>query len=248
MSGHSKWHSIKHKKGATDAKRGKLFTRLLKEVLIAARMGGGDPDANPRLRAAIQAAKDANMPKDNISRAVKRATGEMDGVNYEDFTFEGYGPGGTAFLVEGSTDNRNRTTPEIRFIFSKLGGNLGETGCVAWMFSRRAVIVAEFDGMDEDAAMEIALEAGADDFEFEDGIAEIKAASDELLSVREGLEAKGVKILEAVVRSIPANTVKVEGKAAETLIKLVNALEDQDDVTSVAGNYELDPALAEQLS
>ncbi len=248
MSGHSKWHSIKHKKGATDAKRGKLFTRLLKEVMISARMGGGDPDANPRLRAAIQAAKDSNMPKDNINRAVKRATGEMDGVSYEDFIFEGYGPGGTAFLVEGSTDNRNRTTPEIRFIFSKLGGNLGETGCVAWMFSRRSVIVAEFEGLDEDAAMEIALEAGADDFEFEEGIAEIMAAPDELMSVREGLEAKGVKILEATVRSIPANTVKVEGKAAETLVKLVNALEDQDDVTSVAGNYELDPDLAEQLS
>ena len=201
MSGHSKWASIKHKKGATDAKRGKLFTRLLKEIMIAAKMGGSNIDGNPRLRAAIQSAKDANMPKDNMEKAIKRGAGELPGVTYEDFSFEGYGHGGVAILVEGSTDNKMRTTPEIRHIFAKYGGNLGENGCVAWMFNKKGTILVSAEGQDEDALMETVLEAGAEDLESGDGVYQITCAPENLLAVREGLEAKGIKIESAEVRN-----------------------------------------------
>lgn len=248
MSGHSKWASIKHKKGALDAKRGRLFTRILKEITVAARMGGGDPEANPRLRTAVQAAKDANMPKDNMEKAIKRGTGEMAGVSYEDFVFEGYGQGGVAIIVEGTTDNRNRTTPEIRHTFTKHGGNLGEVGCVSWMFSKKGVISAPSEGQAEDHVMECALEAGADDMETGDGVYAITTPPEAMLAVREALEAKGIKIESAEVQQVPKNTVRVEGKDAEKLLKLISALEEHDDVNKVAANFDIDPELVEQLS
>lgn len=247
MSGHSKWHSIKHKKAAVDAKRGKLFTKLLKEIMVAARMGGSDLNANPRLRTAAQAARDANLPKDNLERAIKRGAGELEGVTYEDFAFEGYGPGGVAIMVIGSTDNKNRTTPEIRHAFGKHGGNLGESGCVGWMFKRKGVIIVDGEGKDEDEAMEIALEAGADDFEAADGMFRVTTAPDDVQTVREALEAKKMKIESSGVEQVPQNTVKVEAKDAEKVLRLVSVLEDHDDVQSVYGNYDIAPELVEQF-
>jgi YebC/PmpR family DNA-binding regulatory protein len=247
MSGHSKWHSIRHKKAAVDSKRGKMFTRFLKEITIAAKMGGGDPAANPRLRTAIQTAKDGNMPKDNIEKAIKKGTGELPGVTFEDFSFEGYGPSGVAVLVEGSTDNRNRTTPEIRHLFTKYGGSLGETGCVAWMFSKKGIILVSAEGQNEDKVMEAALEAGAEDFSVEDETFQITTAPEDLMDVREKLEASGLKIESANVAHIASNTIKVEGKDAEKLVKLISSLEDHDDVTNVAANCDIDAELIEQL-
>lgn len=245
MSGHSKWHSIKHKKAAVDAKRGKLFTKLIKELEVAARMGGSDIDANPRLRTAIQTAKDANMPKDTMERAIKKGAGELEGVSYEDFTFEGYGQAGVAIMVEGSTDNKNRTTPEIRHAFSKYGGNLGEVGCVGWMFDKRGVIYAPAEGKSEDEVMEIALEAGAEDFEAEEDYFKITTPWEDMMDVREGLEAKGLKVESASIEQIPQNTIKVEGADVNKLLKLIGILEDHDDVTNVAANYDIDPELIE---
>ncbi len=248
MSGHSKWHSIKHKKGALDAKRGRLFTKLLKEVAVAARMGGSDVDANPRLRTAVQAAKDANMAKDTLERAIKKGAGELEGVNYEDFALEGYASGGVALIITGSTDNKNRTLPEIRYIFTKHGGNLGEVGCVGFMFDRKGVIIATAEGKSEDEAMEIALEAGAEDFEGSDGVYRILTAPNDVQSVREAIEAKGMKIDSAKADLIPKNSVRVEARDAEKVLKLIAALEDHDDVNSVAANYDIDPELIEQFS
>ena len=248
MSGHSKWHSIKHKKAATDAKRGRLFTRIQKEVVVAARMGGGDIEGNPRLRAAVQAAKDGNMPKDNIEKAIQRGTGDLSGVSYEDFTFEGYGQAGVALMVEGSTDNRNRTTAEIRHLFGKHGGNLGEVGCVAWIFPKKGFILVPEEGHDEEAVMDCALEAGAEDFEVEEGMIQITAPPEDLFKIREALESKGIKVASAKVERIPTTTVRAEGRDAEKLLKLANALEDHDDVTSVSINAEIDFDLIEQLS
>ncbi len=248
MSGHSKWHSIKHKKGALDAKRGKLFTKLLKEIIVAARMGGSNLDGNPRLRTAVQAARDANMPKDNLERAIKKGAGELQGVSYEDFVFEGYGSGGVALMISGSTDNRQRTTPEIRHIFGKHGGNLGEVGCVSWMFTKKGTIIATAEGMSEDAAMEAALDAGAEDFEADEGDFRILTRPEDLQAVREKLEAKGMKIESAKAELIANNNVKVEAKDAEKLLRLINALEDHDDVSSVSGNYDIAPELVEQFS
>lgn len=248
MSGHSKWHSIKHKKGAADAKRGRIFTRIIKEIVIAARLGGGNPDGNPRLRTAVMAARDANMPKDNIDRAIKKGTGELPGVQIEEFTYEGYGAGGVAFLVDVTTDNRNRTTGEIRHAFGKHNGNLGESGSVSWMFERKGQIYVDGGGKSEDAMMEIALECGADDIEAdEDGNFLITTDPHALQDVREALETKGVKIESAEVNKVPKNTVKVEGKEAEQVLKLMNILEDHEDVQKVSANFEIDDAVLAQF-
>lgn len=247
MSGHSKWASIKHKKAATDSKRGKLFTKIIKEIVIAAKMGGGDPNANPRLRTATQAARDANMPKDNVEKAIKKGTGELEGVSFTDFTFEGYGPGGVALYIEGTTDNRNRTTPELRHIIGKFGGNLGETGCVAWMFDKTGIILVPSEGQDEDQVLESALEAGAEDMETTDEYYRISTPGNDMMAVREQLEAAGIKVESAGVEDIPQNTVKVEGKEAERVLKLVSALEDHDDVNSVSANFDIEESLIEQF-
>lgn len=247
MSGHNKWSTIKHKKGAQDAKRGKLFTRIIREIAVAARQGGGDPAGNPRLRTAIAQAKDANMPKDNIEKAIKKGTGELEGASYEDFVIEGYGPGGTAIIVEGTTDNKNRSLPEIRHLFGKHNGNMGETGCVAWMFETRGVIYIPTEGQDEDTVMECALEAGAEDMETEEDYFTIKTPPEEFFNVREALEAKGVKVESGSVQRIPSATVPLEGKDAEKVLKLVNALEDHDDVSNVYANFEIDAELIEQM-
>lgn len=240
MSGHSKWHSIRFKKAAADAKRGKMFTKIIKEIIIAARMGGGDADMNPRLRTAIQSAKDANMPKDNIERAIKRGTGELEGVNYEDFIYEGYGPNGVAIFVEGTTDNTNRTTPEIRHIFGKYGGNLGESGCVGWMFTRKGIISIDAENVDEDALTEIAIEAGAEDLEREDDHFTITTEPNDLESVRAVIESRDVKVRSSEIAMIPNSTVKIEDeKPASTLLKLLNALEEQDDVSKVSANFDI---------
>lgn len=248
MSGHSKWASIKHKKGAADAKRGRIFTRIIKEIVIAARLGGGNPDGNPRLRTAVLAARDANMPKDNIDRAIKKGTGELPGVHIEEFTYEGYGAGGVAFLVEVTTDNRNRTTGEIRHMFGKHNGNLGESGSVSWMFERKGQIYVDGGGKSEDAMMEIGLECGADDIEAdEDGGFMITTDSNAMHEVRDALEAKGVKIESAEISMIPKNTVRAEGKEAEQVMKLLSALEDHDDVQKVSANFDIDEAIMAQF-
>ena len=248
MSGHSKWSSIKHKKGAADAKRGKLFSRILREISIAARMGGSNMDGNARLRAVIQAAKDANMPKDNIDRAIAKGAGELKGITYEDFTVEGYGQAGVALIIEGTTDNHNRTMPEIRHMFAKYGGTLGEQGSVAWMFERKGIILVSAEGHDEDTVMECALEAGAEDMSTDDGLYHITTASEDIQAVRDALEAAQIKIESANVELIPKNTVKVEGKNVEKILNLISAMEDHDDVSSVAANFDIDPELIEQLS
>ena len=248
MSGHSKWATIKHKKGAIDAKRGKLFTKILREITIAAKMGGSDMNTNPRLRTACQSARDSNMPKDTIERAVKKGAGELEGISYEDFTFEGYASGGVAIMFIGATDNKKRTTPEIRHALAKHGGNLGETGCVSYMFDRKGVIIADAGSKTEDEMMEISLEAGADDFELSEGICRITCAPETIQSVREAVEAKGLKIESAKVEFVPKSTIKVEDKDAERVLKLISALEDHDDVSEVYANYDISPELMEKFS
>ena len=247
MSGHSKWHSIKHKKAVVDAKRGALFTKVIKELVIAARMGGGDPAGNPRLRTAIQAARDVNMPKDNIERAVKKGAGELEGVSYEDFSFEGYGQGGVALMVEGTTDNMNRTAPEIRHTFAKYGGSLGEPGCVGWMFHKKGVIVVAAEGKDEDAVMEAALEAGADDFANEGAIFKILTDPHQIEAVRKALEEGSIEVSGSGVENIPDNTVDVDGDHARKLLRLIEMLEEHDDVSAVSANYHIDDALFAEL-
>ncbi len=248
MSGHSKWHSIKHKKAAVDAKRGAKFTKIIKEIVVAARMGGGDPNGNPRLRSAIQAARDASMPKDNIDRAVKKGSGELAGVSYEDFCFEGYGHGGVAILVEGTTDNKNRTTPEIRHLFAKYGGNLGEVGCVGWMFKKKGIIRIPAEGLSEDQVMEAAIEAGTDDFVNQGDLFEVVTSPEALQQVREALESQNIPIASSTVENVPENTVKVEGEDARKLLKLIEMLEEHDDVNSVSANYDIDDEVIEQMS
>ncbi len=245
MSGHNKWSTIKHKKAREDAKRGKLFTKIIREITVAAREGGGDPDANPRLRAAIQAAKAANMPADNIKRAIQRGTGELPGVSYEPVTYEGYGPGGVAVLLEVLTDNRNRTTAEIRHLFSKYGGNLGENGCVSWIFSRKGVLlVAKAGGPEEDELLELALEVGAEDLDTEDpDYFRVVTAPDQLHQVKDRLEAAGVTVETAQFEMEPSTTVRLEGKKAEQMIKLMNAFDDHDDVQNVWANFDIDDEL-----
>ena len=248
MSGHSKWSSIKHKKGATDAKRGKIFSKLIKEITVAARMGGsGDPAANPRLRTAIAAAKAENMPKDNIDRAIKRGTGDMDGVNYEESIYEGYGPGGAAVLVESLTDNKNRAVADIRHIFGKNGGNLGENGCVAWMFDKKGYMSVDKKDMDEDALMEIALEAGAEDIREDNGLFEVITEPGDFETVRDALDAKSVKYSDAEVTMLPQNTTSLQGKDAELMIRLMEALDDCDDVQKVYTNADIPEELVDSL-
>ena len=248
MSGHSKWSSIKHKKAAVDAKRGKAFTKLIKELTIAARMGGSDPNGNPRLRSAMQAARDGNMPLDTITRAVKKGAGELEGVSYEDFTIEGYGQGGVAILPEGTTDNKNRTMPELRHLFGKMGGSMGEQGCVGWMFNRKGVILIPAEGRNEDEMMEAALEAGADDLIGSPEMFRVTTDPNDVEKVRKALEAKGLKVESSAVENIPTTTIKVEGEDVPKLLRLLDALEDHDDVSSVSANYEIDDALIEQYT
>jgi len=248
MSGHSKWATIKRKKAATDQARGKVFSKYIKEITIAARHGGGDPDTNPRLRTAIQAAKSVNMPAANIERAVKRGSGEIEGAHYEETHYEGYGPGGAAILVEVATDNRNRTTGDVRNIFTKNGGKLGEAGSVAHLFKPHGMIVVERAAISEDALMEAALEAGADDVTSEGESFEILTTPARMDAVREALEARKIPIASAEFTRLAALHVPVEGKEAETLLRLVEALEDHDDVQKVYSNFDISEDVMARIS
>ncbi len=247
MSGHNKWSSIKHKKAKEDAKRGKIFTKLIREITIAARQGGGNPENNPRLRQAIVAAKAANMPSENIERAIKRGTGELEGVNYEEVIYEGYGPGGVAILVEVTTDNKNRTVAEVKKLFSKAGGSLGEPNSVAWMFDARGLIEVECDGSREDELMEAALDAGAEDVEGLEGVYNIYTSPSDLANVTDALTQAGFKVLSSKVAKLPKSTVKVSGKHAQSLLKLLEALEDHDDVQNVWSNFDIDESELESI-
>ena len=239
MSGHSKWSSIKHKKGATDAKRGKIFTKLIKEITVAARFGGGDPAANPRLRTAIQAAKSENMPKDNIERAIKKGTGELEGVNYEESIYEGYGPGGAAIFIESLTDNKNRAVADIRHLLSKAGGNLGSNGCVAWIFEKKGYIVVENDAVDEDTLMEVAIDAGAEDVREDDSNYEIITDPKDFEAVKAAIEAQSLPYIAAEITMLPQSTVNLQGKEAEQMVSLMETLEDCDDVQKVYTNADI---------
>ena len=240
MSGHSKWATTKRKKAAIDAKRGKMFTKLIKEITIAAREGGGDPAGNPRLRLAIDNAKAANMPADNIDRAIKKATGELEGQSYSELTYEGYGPGGVAMLVEVVTDNKNRTVAEVRHLFSKGGGNLGETGSVAWMFERKGIITLQKQGKKEEEILEIVLDEGAEDLQTEDEFFEVQTSIENFEPVRKALIDEGISIENAALQWIAKNTINVSGETAETMIKLIESLEDNDDVQNVFTNADFD--------
>ena len=240
MSGHSKWASIKHKKGAADAKRGKLFTRIIKELTVAARDVGGDPDTNPRLRTVIADAKAANMPADNIKRAIRRGTGEEPGVSYEEVTYEAYGPGGAALLIECMTANTNRAVGEVRHLLSKHNGNLGTTNSVAWMFEKHGYIVVEKSGVDEETLMTAAIEAGADDFKDEGDSWEIISTPELFEGIRVAVTATGVQPMSAQIAMLPQNLVKLEGKQAQQMIKLMDVLEDQDDVQNLWSNFDID--------
>jgi YebC/PmpR family DNA-binding regulatory protein len=246
MSGHSKWSSIKHKKAAKDAKKGKLFTKLIKEITVAARMGGGDINANPRLRTAVFAARAASMPSDNIERAIKKGTGELEGVAYEEVQYEGYGPSGAAILVQVLTDNKNRTVSEIRRLFSKYGGNLGESGCVAWMFDKKGLITVDKSHVDEDRLMSLALDVGAEDVRDEDGHYEVVTRPEDFERVREHLEKEKVAMVTAQVSMIPKSTVTVDERHVEQILKLTEELEDHDDVQSVAANFDIPNELMEK--
>ncbi len=247
MSGHSKWHTIKHKKGALDAKRGKLFTRLIKEIVIAAR-NGGDPDANPRLRTAITAAKAVSMPADNIKRAIMRGTGELQGDQIEEIMFEGYGPGGVAVLVSTATDNRNRTVSEIRHMFGKHGGNLGEQGSVSWMFKRKSQIIIEKDKADEDTVMGLILEAGGEDLRDEGETWAVLSDPSAHEAMVDALAKAGIETVQAEVSYVPDNYIKVEGAGARAMMKLSEALEDHDDVQNVYSNFDFDEAEVEAMA
>jgi YebC/PmpR family DNA-binding regulatory protein len=242
MSGHSKWHSIKHKKGATDAKRGKLFTKFIKEITVAARTGGGDPDANARLRKAILDAKAGNMPNDTIDRAVRRGTGAEDGVTYDEITYEGYGPGGVAMLIEAMTDNRNRTVAEIRHIFSKNGGNLGESGSVGWLFEKKGYIVVDKAAKPEEELFDIAIEAGADDVRDDEDNVEIITSPENFEGVQSAIKAAGIEPQLAEVSMVPQTYIKLEGGSAQTMLRLMEAMEDHDDVQKVYANFDIDEA------
>lgn len=249
MSGHSKWATIKRKKGAIDAKRGQVFTRLIKEITVAARAGGGDIEGNARLRSAVTTAKAQNMPKDNIVRAIKKGTGEIAGEIYEEILYEGYGPGGVAVLVECMTDNRNRTVADVRHYFAKSNGNLGENGCVAWMFEKKGQIQIEKKNITEDALMDLALEAGAEDVLEDDGEFQVLTSPEDFEAVREALEKAGLVLLSSSVAMIPKNTIEVtEESVARSLMKLLENLEDHDDVQNVFANFDIDDALVEQIS
>ncbi|MDM8543605.1 YebC/PmpR family DNA-binding transcriptional regulator [Desulfococcaceae bacterium HSG9] len=239
MSGHSKWSTIKHKKGAADAKRGKIFTKLIKEITVAARMGGGDLDSNPRLRTAVQAAKSENMPKDNIERGIKKGTGELEGVNYEEATFEGYGPGGAAVLVESLSDNRNRTVADIRHIFAKCGGNLGENGCVSYLFDQKGYIVVEQSAVDEDTLMEITLDAGAEDMREDGDNFEIITAPADFEAVKTAVDNASIACIAGEVTMLPHTNTDLQGKEADQMVRLMDMLDDCDDVQKVYTNADI---------
>ena len=240
MSGHSKWHTIKHKKGAADAKRGKVFTRIIKELTVAARQGGGDADANPRLRTIVAEAKSVNMPADNIKRAIQRGTGELPGVSYEEVTYEGYGPGGAALIIETLTDNRNRTVGEMRHLLSKYGGNLGEANSVAWMFEKKGYIVVDKAKVDEETLMAAALDAGADDLRDDGDTWEVMSAPDTFQQVLEAVKGMGVEPAAAEVAMLPQNYVKLEGRPAQQMVKLMEAIEEHDDTKKVWSNADIE--------
>ena len=246
MSGHSKWANIKHRKGAADARRGKIFTKLIKEITVAARMGGGDINANPRLRAAVMAAKAENMPKDNWERAIKKGTGELEGVSYEESTYEGYGPGGAAILIDSLTDNKNRAVSEIRHAFSKHGGNMGENGCVAWMFDKKGYLVVEKSAVEEDRLMETALEAGAEDVRDDGDNFEVICEPDDFEAVKEAVEKASIEYVVAEVTMVPQNITPLEGANAQRMVRLMEALEDCDDVQKVYTNADLPDDLEEE--
>lgn len=247
MSGHSKWHNIKLRKGKQDAVRSNLFTKLAREIIVAARAGGGNPDANMRLRLAVQKARENSMPQDNIKRAIQRGTGEIEGAQYEEVTYEGYGPGGVAVLVQCLTDNRNRTVAELRVVFSRNGGSLGESGCVAWMFDQKGVLTISKDGLDEDKLMELALEAGAEDIQTEDEVYEVTTAPGDFMAVRQSLEDAGLKFEEAELAMVPKNTVRVEGKAAGQVLRMMDAFDELDDVQRAFANFDIPDEVMETL-
>jgi len=248
MSGHSKWHNIRLKKGKMDAERGKIFTKLSREIIMAARAGGGNPDANLRLRMAIQKARENSMPQEKIKNAIQRGTGELEGANYEELTYEGYGPSGVAVLVECATDNRNRTVAEVRNIFSKCGGNLGESGSVGWQFNRRGLISVGKDGATEDGVMEAAIEAGAEDVKVEEETFDVLTAPEDFTAVREALEGTGLKVVSADVTMLPSTTVRVDGGDAQKMLRLMDSLEDHDDVQNVYANFDIDEKVLASLA
>ena len=248
MSGHSKWATIKRKKAATDSVRGKIFSRLVKEITVAAKMGGGDADANPRLRTAIDAAKRDNMPVANIERAIQRGTGELPGVTYEEMTYEGFGPGGGAILVQATTDNRRRTVAEIRKLFERRGGNLGEPNTVAWMFKQAGYFLVDVARVEEDVLLEVALEAGADDVSMQGGMYEIKTAPTQFHIVMKGLEEAGITCETQELAMLPQNLITLEGRDAERCLQLMEVLDDHDDVQNVWSNVDLDEAVVEQIA
>ena len=248
MSGHSKWAQIKRKKAVVDAKRGQVFTKIIKEITVAARLGGGDEDANPRLRQAVLSAKAANMPADNVKRAVQKGTGELPGISYEEAMFEGYGPGGVAIMVEVTTDNRKRTVAELRHLITKHGGNLGETGCVAWMFNKKGLITVEKNGVNDESLLDSILTGGGDDFSDEDDVYVVESTPDQMISVREQLEADGFSVISSEIMMTPQNSVSIESETAKKVIQLLEALDDHDDVQKVSANFDFDDAAIEKVS
>jgi YebC/PmpR family DNA-binding regulatory protein len=248
MAGHSKWANIKYRKEAADARKGKLFSKLAKEITVAAREGGGDPEANPRLRHAIEKAREANMPRDNIEKAIKRGTGEIPGVNYEQVVYEGYGPGGVAVLIEALTDNRNRTTSEIRNIFTKKGGNMAGAGSVSWIFHRKGLITVEKSACDEDTLLSIAIEAGAEDMKTEKDVYEITTAPENFEKVRDALKEKNIPIQNAEITMLPSNYIKLEGQTAKQILSLMDALQSHDDVQQVYANFDIPDEIIEEMA
>ena len=239
MSGHSKWSTIKHKKGATDAKRGKIFTKVIKEITVAARIGGGDVDGNPRLRLAVQKAKEVNMPQENVTRAIKKGTGELEGVQYQEISYEGYGPGGVAIFMEVMTDNKNRTISELRAVLDKNGGNMGENGCVAWIFEKKGTITIMTPEKDEEELLELVMDAGGDDLQTVDDHYEITTSIETFESVRKAIENSGIKAQSAELTRIPQNMVNVEEKNCKSLLRLMDMLEDHDDIQKVYSNFDI---------
>jgi len=247
MSGHSKWHSIKHKKAKVDAERGKVFTKLIKEITVAARIGGGDPEANPRLRVAVGAAKQANMPARNIDNAIKKGTGDLPGVVYEDVTYEGYGPAGVALFIEAVTDNKNRTVAEVRHLLSRHGGNMGENGTVAWIFDRKGLISVSKENNDEESLFEIAIECGAEDMVSEDDVYEIYTAFEDYNDVRSCMEEKGIEMKSAELARVPKNTVAISGKEADQMMRIMDLLDDHDDIQNVFANFDISDEEMERI-
>lgn len=248
MSGHSKWSTIKHKKAAKDAKKGKLFTKFIKEITVAARMGGGDINSNPRLRTAVLTARANSMPNDNIERAIKKGTGELEGVTYEEIQYEGYGPGGAAILAQVLTDNKNRTVSEIRRLFSNHGGHLGETGCVSWMFDKKGLITVEKSQVDEEKLMGVVLDVGAEDVRDEDDLFEVVTRPEDFEKVKERLDREKIPMANAQITMVPKNTVDVDARHVEQILKLTEELEDHDDVQSVSANFNIPTELMEKAS